>query len=332
MQRFAWWYPQLSSAASLSATWQQLDRARRLQLTGVYVMVPENDLLNNSAAMRELLDRCRDAGLQAHVGWLPFSEPPQPTPEMLRRRYVYDDEGQWQYKNLCPAWPENRLLAVHRAQVLLETLQPEALHLDYIRYCFANCQSLGENLEWDEGGKWFDTYHRCQCPLCQTERLELIGREPTPWDERHPGYIYHQLRQREHNITESLQGIREVCQQAGVQLSAAVRAIYLGRALIEGQNWVAWCRDGLLDVFSPMNYSPDPAVVARRLAENRRLLPGSRARWVEGLAWRSSAGQPTALALQQQIKQVQEAGVDGVALFHLGILDDEIECQLSEIW
>jgi hypothetical protein len=332
MQRFAWFYPDLSADELPAATLDLLARARRLHLTGLYVMAPERDLLTRPAIAQEFLRRCAGEGIEAHLGLLPFTEPPDPTPEMLRRRYVYEEDGQHRPQNLCPAWPENRLLAAHRAQVLLETLQPPALHLDFIRYRFANCRALGEDLEWEEGGKWLDTYHHCQCPLCQTDRLELLGREPTIWDERHPGYVYHQLRQREAHIRETLQSIREVCRQTGVRLSAAVRSLYLGRAVIEGQDWVAWCREGLVEVCSPMNYSPDPAVVARRLAENRRLLPESRAQWVEGLAWHSSAGQATPQALVDQVQVVQAAGVEGVALFHLGALSDEVESQLAEIW
>lgn len=323
MNLYAWFYPEAPRLSDPLYLQQALDRLHDIHASGLFVMVKESEALVNPKPTQALLTRLADEGLDIHLGFMPFSIPPAPTPEMLRRRYTYREGHEVKYHGLCPAWPENRLLAVHRATQLCETLQATALHLDYIRYYFANSSAFGVNLEWEDGRKWIDTYHRCQCPLCQTDRLELLGREPTPYDEHHPAYIFQTLQNRAQHIDEVLRNLRKLTQNAGMRLSAAVRVQYANRALIEGQDWPRWCREGLLDTISPMNYGTTLDVIDRRLQENKRLLTHVQIEVLEGLGKRSSAGDNTAAQLACQVQRVMERGVEGVALFHLDHLTDE---------
>jgi len=216
-------------------------------------------------------------------------------------------------------------LALNRIRRLLETFEPDALHLDYVRYYFAGFEGFHENLEWESGRKWL--YHRCQCPHCESERLALLGREATCWDEHHAGFIYRILQGRNEAITGFMQQLRELRSQTGTPLSIAARVQYLGRALVEGQDWMAWVRQGLVDIVSPMNYSPSAEVVRQRLEENARLLAYPAATLLEGLGRKSSAGEPTPEEFARQARVVAEAGLAGVAIFHLGHLSDR-DCDM----
>lgn len=327
MKLFVWYYPRPEQMGDAAHVETALGKLRRMRATGVYFMVEEGAVASDGAAARGLFARLQDAGLEVQLGVMPFSDPHNPTPEMLRRRYAYYEDRTLKFRGLCPAWPENRLLAIHRATQLCEFFNPAALHLDCLRYYFANDQSFGYDLEWEEGEKWVQTYHRCECALCQTEQLELLGREPNEWDQHHPGYIFKRLGQRAEHVEEVLRGLRRLCEEREMKLSAAVRVQYLNRALIEGQDWVRWCRLGLLDSISPMNYGPSLEVVERRSRENQRLLAHVPVEVLEGLARQSSAGEISGAQLAEQARRVVGLGADGVAVFHLEALTDE-DCEL----
>ncbi|MBU0610653.1 MAG: hypothetical protein KKI08_22405 [Armatimonadetes bacterium] len=323
MTIYTWFYPDMAQLADPGYGADIVARLQRLQATGLFCIPEEGAALADPAPLREFMARCQGAGLDCQIGFLPFSEPPDPTPEMLRRRYTYSQDGALKYRGLCPAWPENRMLAVHRATQLLEALEPGALHLDFMRYFFANNPVFGVDLEWEDGRKWLDTYFRCDCPLCQTERLELLGREATAYDQQHPGFVFKRIQQRAEHVEEVLRALRRLTQQHDTRLTAAVRVQYFNRALIEGQDWVRWCEEGLVDAISPMNYATSVAVVERRFLENQRLLRNARVAVWEGIARRSSAGENTAEELLAQARRLVELGADGVALFQLGVLTDE---------
>ena len=322
MRLFVWYYPRPDDKAE-----DVLPKLQWMHAAGLYFMVDEGEVATNPEPMQALFAGLAETGLEVQLGFLPFSDPPNPTPEMLRRRYAYYEDHTLKFRGLCPAWPENRLLALHRARQLCELFNPTAMHLDQIRYFFANDQSFGYDLEWEEGGKWLQTYHNCECPLCQTERLELLGREPNRWDRHHPGYIFKRLGQRAAHVEEVVHGLRGLCQRRAIKLTAAVRVHYLDRALIEGQDWLRWCKEGLLDSLSPMNYSTSLEVVERRFKENKRLLADVPIEVLEGLARNSSAGEITGAQLVEQVRRVVELGASGAAIFHLGVLTEE-DCEL----
>jgi hypothetical protein len=327
MKIFAWYYPRREEIGDQSEAASVLGKLQRLKASGVYFMAGEAEALADPAPLQALYERLQEAGLEVQLGFRPFSDPPNPTPEMLRRRYAYYEDGTLKYRGLCPAWPENRLLAIHRATQLCDIFKPAVLHLDYMRYFFANERSFGIELEWEEGERWLQTYHHCTCPLCQTERLELLGREPTDWDRHHPGYIFKRIGQRAEHVEEVLRGLRQLCDQREMKLTCAVRVQYLGRALVEGQDWVRWAQLGLVDSLSPMNYSPSLETVERRFTENQRLLRHLQMERIEGLARVSSAGETAPEQLAAQMRRVRELGADGVALFHLGVLS-EADCEM----
>jgi hypothetical protein len=323
MRIYTWFYPDKAQLSQPEYVADVIARLKRLRAAGLYCMANEGAALTDPAPVRAFIARCQEEGLDCQLGFLPFSEPPDPTPEMLRRRYTYAQDGALRYRGLCPAWPENRMLALHRATQLLDALEPPALHLDFMRYFFANNPVFGVDLEWEDGRKWIDTYFHCDCPLCQTERLELLGRDVTDYDRHHPGYIYKRLQQRGQHVEEVLRALRRLTQTRDMRLTVAVRIHYFNRALMEGQDWVQWCEEGLVDTISPMNYSTDPRVVEHLCVASQRLLRNARVEVLEGLGRRSSAGENTPEQLLAQARRVVELGAGGVALFHLGVLEEE---------
>lgn len=330
MQLFAWHYPSQADLSDPDLIQQTLDRLGRMRATGLYLMAPEGPVLETPAPLQQFLARAEDAGLEVHLGLLPFSDPPQVTVEMNRRRYRYGQNGATKVEDLCPAWPENRILALNRARTLLEVFKPDGLHLDYARYRFASSSDFGPELEWSEDSRWAETYLRCQCPLCQSERMQLLGREASAWDERHPAFIYKILHRRDETMRAFMGQVKELCTQSQVKLSVAARVQYLNRAIVEGQDWIRWAEKGLVDVISPMNYSPDPEVVQRRIAANQRLLAAPLATILEGLGRRSSAGEATPEQLAAQVGGALAAGLPGVAIFSLDALTDRDLDLLSE--
>jgi uncharacterized lipoprotein YddW (UPF0748 family) len=86
---------------------------------------------------------------------------------------------------------------------------------------------------------------------------------------------------------------------------------------------VRWCKQGLVDAISPMNYSTDTAVVERRLRDTQRLLEHVPIEIIEGLGRKSSAGENTPTDFARQVRGVLEMRAQGVAIFHLDALTDQ---------
>ena len=332
MRIFTWLYPDYVELADLKKQAQTLDRLKRLGADGVYFMASYEDPETRRDMIASLIGQWTDARIEVHIGLIPFAPQPNPSPETQERRYQYTLNGKLQYGQLCPSWPENRELACQRAEAICRELKPVGLHLDFIRYLFANNTSFGVNLEWESGRKWIDTYHRCQCRVCTEVRAEIIAREGfNEYDAHHPAVIFKELELRKRNIDEVLGRIRSITSSYGVNLSIACRVQYLNRALIEGQDWVEWCRRGMVDFISPMNYSTSLETVKERMAENVARLKGTNVKVYEGLGKKSSAGYNPPAEFFKQAEAALEAGADGIAIFHYGVLEEEDIERLSKL-
>jgi len=324
MKIFAWLYPDFDQLGFTEYRQQLFQRLRRLKADGVYFMTSAELLARHEEAVARCLGEARAAGFEFHLGLCPFAAPETPTEEQLERRYQYRTKKEVRGRNLCPSWPENRDWACESVDRACQQFHPQGLHLDFIRYFFANSEAFGEPLEWEAGRKWIDTYHRCECATCEHVRQTIIAREEfTDYDEHHPAVIFKELEHRKRNIDQVIGRIRQTTRDLGIKLSVACRVQYLNRALIEGQDWVDWCRRKWVDVLSPMNYSSSLETVKARLAENMRRLKGMEVEVWEGLGKRSSAGYNSTAMLVRQAEAALEAGAAGIALFHLDTLEEE---------
>jgi uncharacterized lipoprotein YddW (UPF0748 family) len=164
-----------------------------------------------------------------------------------------------------------------------------------------------------------------------------------------PGIIYKYIQFRNENIYQLTKKINKAVKEKGLVLSMAARTIYLGTglsvpadllvrilrtsnkeeqdwrkeaALLEGQDWIEWGREGLMDFISPMNYSTDREYHRKRLSEQMDLL-GNSAKIYDGLGRKSSFGEITAKEMVQQAEDSLKLGAKGIAIFHFNILNEE---------
>jgi hypothetical protein len=158
---------------------------------------------------------------------------------------------------LCPTRPENRALEIEAA-VELAKRRPWAISLDYIRY---------------EGPDW------CFCAHCRSKFERFCGEEVEKWPssvrkDKTINGKWETFRRR--MITELVSEIaRRVRTEApGVKMRADVFKRPEGDALSVAQEWGEWCKEGLLDIASPMD-GGELADVAHNVSFQMKVAAGS---------------------------------------------------------
>ena len=137
---------------------------------------------------------------------------------------------------LCPVRPENRALEIE-SLVELAKRRPWAISLDYIRY---------------HGTDW------CFCEHCHKAFEVFAGETVADWPKGvHKNKTLEEKWEafRRHTITSL---VREVARRVraevpGVKIRADLFSRARGDALTVGQEWDAWCREGILDIAGPMD-------------------------------------------------------------------------------
>lgn len=263
-----------------------------------------------------LLREARRAGVEVEPWLLPFDPNRHvgETPEDLAaRRYHSDDPDAMSKKGrvLCASWPENRARAVLRLQDYLQGHGDDltGIHMDAIRYV-----DTGLSLE-----------HPCRCAACKAKYLELFGTDTiTAKDLAAPGARHKFLQFRGRNIRSLVEEIRDITNRAGLKLSMAARADYLNWALVEGQDWVQWAKNGLVDSLYAMSYFVDRETHRRHAATHARLLKGI-GNFIhgDGLGKKSSFGGLTTEELIAFGNDALEAGAAALAIFHYNGMGNE---------
>ena len=136
------------------------------------------------------------------------------------------------------------------------------------------------------------------------------------------GILQKHLDFRGENIRNLVEQVVRVVDEAGLSLSMAARADYFGSALVEGQDWVQWARDGLMDSICPMNYSTDRAVYRERLSGQMSLI-GKSVPIYDSIGRKSSAGEITPAQMIQQAEDALQLGASGVAIYDLAAMGEE---------
>jgi len=210
----------------------------------------------------------------------------------------------------CASWGENRTRGLALLRDLIEGCGSRltGIHMDAIRYV-----DTGRSLEGP-----------CQCDACRSQYRRHVGRDPlTAEDLKSPGVLAKFLEFRARNIRSLVEEIRDITNRAGLKLSMAARAHYHDCALVEGQDWVEWAREGLIDCLCTMNYSTDRDEHHALVRGHVALLEGkAHAAHLDGLGKKSSAGENTAQALREHGADALAAGVDGLAVFHYAAMED----------
>lgn len=271
---------------------------------------------------RDLLGPCLEAGRAHGVEVHPITGLGEVGAAATEAGRLYDPapaEEQlpsWSRQWPCAAWEENRRFTCEAAEELLKTYRPNGLHMDYMRY--PNTSVLDQ--------------HPCRCVRCQEERQKWLGKPlPTLEDLARPGVVYLEVRMRNRFVKSLVQGLHEATRRFGVPLSLAARARYLKDAVAEGQDWVEWCREGLLDFICPMSYNPCFERFQQFVQEHTHLLAGSNTPLYCGIGRKSSLGTITAQQMAEQIAYALDHGADGVCIFHLAAFEEEDYHALKEV-
>ncbi|KYH42071.1 MAG: hypothetical protein AYL32_000680 [Candidatus Bathyarchaeota archaeon B26-2] len=264
--------------------------------------------------LSKLVEAGKTAGVEVHpiIGFGDVSPLYGLFPERVYKVKFKGEPPEWAeravFKNwLCPSWRENRELTVKVVEELLENYDVDGIHLDYIRYPNARPVSA---------------QYPCVCDACKAQRLEWLGREEIEEEDlKNQGVVYKELSWRNRCVRETVERVKNLTEKRGLKLTMAARAYYLTSAVIEGQDWVSWCKDGLIDIVSPMSYTTQFEVFRNLLEEHLMLLKGC-VPLFEGIGRRSSAGVLTPEGMMRQINLAKEKGLPGVTIFHFNALTD----------
>ena len=213
-------------------------------------------------------------------------------------------------KTLCPSWPENRARTLRILHDLVERhgAHLTGIDLDMIRYPNANTS-------------W---YHPCHCGACRAAYQERLGTSILqPEDLQRPGVAYELTRFRADVISAMVEEMREITRKAGLRLTMSARADFYGSAVLEGQDWPRWAREGLVDAVFTMSYWTDRQVHRRHAEEHGALMRdrGSCLHY-DGVGRRSSMGENPIDQVIELAHDAAEAGADGVSIFHYNAMED----------
>ncbi|MBO5940819.1 MAG: family 10 glycosylhydrolase [Kiritimatiellae bacterium] len=266
------------------------------------VLPVNSSVATDGDALEQCLAACRKYGVECHVWkvcWRLGSKSDKKVVEKFKSqgRLQRSNQGK-QFDWLCPSRPENLQQEID-AFVELAQKGVDGIHFDYIRYknesfCFCDhCRKAFENRLGRVVEGWPQSVVKCKDP-------ELLAK-------------WHQFRC--DTITALVKGVSERVRRIApkVKLSAAVFHSPERDPATIGQDWVAWCRNGLLDFVCPMDYygrlGPLLEMQKHALADAPvKLRPGL------GLScWENP--RDDAIKMTKQIKIVRDAGLDGFSVF-----------------
>lgn len=215
---------------------------------------------------------------------------------------------------LCATWEATRAGTLRIASDVIARHRPAGLQVDFIRYW-----DTGAGLDWP-----------CACAACRRSYREFLGRESlTAADLENPGVLYKYLEFRNRIITAHLLNFRRLLKQDGLEFSIAARADYFGSALVEGQDWLSWGRQGLVDSICPMNYKLTREEHRDILALQLQILQGAVPVY-SGIGRKWSGGEITAAEMVRQAEDAFDLGAAGVCLFHFNALGEADFSALAE--
>lgn len=228
----------------------------------------------------------------------------------------------------CLNHPHNRESFIKNAIELLEQYGQNitALHLDAIR--FENAILSRE--------------FPCECEACRALRKRFFGHETLSREElTEPAVIYKDLEIKNSSVTSIVRALREITREKNLQLTVAARANYLnqpditdppvwglGPALIEGQDWVKWADDELIDEIYSMNYHLNEKFFTDILNDHVRLLKDTKVVFYPGIGVLSSMGKNPPEQIEKYICKIKEAGLNGCVFFNK---DDVFEPEYESV-
>ena len=243
--------------------------------------------------LKVLIEQCRQRGIRVHPWFCVFVEGEKS--RLLREHPEYEakNEGDSKLRWACAMRPEVQDYLHNLYVSLAERYQPDGLHLDYIR----------------TGGL-------CKCDYCKQQMAEQgVDIEDAAWATP-PFERWTQWRTG--RITDFVRRMRRYTAEHDLELSAAVFRDYPQSVPSQGQDWVAWADEGLVELLFPMNYD-ESEVNVRRLTREHVKLVGDKVQLWEGLM----RGKLTSEQLTRQVRAVFQLRAKGAVLFHYPALTDE---------
>ena len=250
----------------------------------------------------ECLAACRKHGVGCalwKVCWKPFEK--NASSGLPGRRQIGFNGKPLARTWLCPSDPANVKSEVEMC-VELAKMGPDYISLDYVRYPDQNA---------------------CFCDGCRALFERQHGKVANwPKDvRRNPDLAKKWTRFRCANITGFLREVaRRVREETpGVKIRASVFRNPESTADEVAQEWVEWCKEGLLDLVSPMNYySHSPFAYKMRLQGQKSLIEGTGVAMMSGIGlstWNETGSD--AKRICEEINAIREMGLQGFGVFEL---------------
>ena len=271
------------------------------------VLPPSAEMKERGDMLKPCLAACRRHGVELHA-WKMFwrlggkrCDPAEIAVARSRGAMAVDDAGRPFDDALCPSDPVTQSREIE-AFVELAKTGVAGVQLDHIRQNGASS---------------------CFCPRCRALFEKSIGRTVADWpkDVRKGDALGEKwLAFRADTVTDFVRRLssRVRREAPGVKISAAVFNSPASDHLGPGQDWTRWCREGLLDIVCPMDYTASPLLL-KSMIDAQKAAAG-RVEVVPYLGislWPKGVDRVRTAA--EQIAVVRDAGLDGFIFFNYAV-------------
>ncbi len=270
--------------------------------------------------LKTLIDVAHENGIQVHVWvhvfFIGFKDSSliESHPLWLAR----NKQGEWAstreegYFYLCMSNEEVQTFLLENFKAMVMHYDIDGFQLDYIRYPVSEPFEEGYCYCHSCRGKFFDQYGHDPVDLSPSETPEL-------W-EKWNAFREEQISSFVRTVSATLRSLKPE-----LKISADVFSELADARRSKFQNWAEWAENEWVDFLCPMAYSTDVGAVRKNVGDMREIVP-PQLRVLVGLApYLGLSGD----ALLDQIEAAQQEGADGVVLFSLSQISDDMMHLLS---
>ena len=256
-----------------------------------------NDEYPSCDPLKLLIDACRKRGIKLHAWFTVFSEGGKSRLLREHPEYAAVHDSPRNQPWICACRQEVQDYVFSLYEDVAGRYRPDGLHLDYIR----------------TGGP-------CRCDACK-KHMATLGVDIETVREKDPAYELW-VDWRVSRVTDFVRRMRKLTKSEDMELSAAVFPSYPRSISNQGQDWVAWAEQGLVDYLFPMGYRTSVRQAKAFATSHVALVGGPVPIW-SGIGKASSESTLTPAALGEQIQAVIEAGAKGAVIFPENAMTDE---------
>ncbi len=222
------------------------------------------------------------------------------------------------YKFMCPAHPEVKEFLSHKFSDIAKTKGLSGIHMDYIRYVdviLPEKLQLKYGLVQDHIMPEYDYgYHPYMCELFEKE----TGIDPFEITDSAENQKWLDFRLNELNKTVWM--LRDQVKNEGLKISSAVFPTPEMSKIMVRQDWASWDLDYYFPMVYHNFYNKSFDWITEVMIENRASIPDS----VKIFCGLYLPALKKDNDLNKAIKAAMYGGADGVALFSLGSLDNNL--------